>query len=345
MGAAVPANDDTPIEKASESNPVARRWRSPWTFVLRLAVSAGLLAVLITKIDFGTILPRHHTWATFVYLTGAFAAAAGGVVLSAWRWQRVLAVFDVRAPLRTLTNHYFAGLFVGNVLPSTIGGDVLRVSRGTKTFGSAETSFASAALERLTGFVALPLWSVLGFLVRPSLLDGKHAWLAILTDGVTVGTLATLLVLAAHPKVAGRFLGHENWTRFIGAIHVGVDRMRREPRHAANVVGAALCYQASTIVSVWCGIHALGVSVPNAAVLAFVPAVAMAQVLPLSVNGLGVREGMLVLLLAGVHVASGRAVGIGLLWYATMLLVSLLGAPAFAVGGRKRETVPAGQPS
>src|SRR6266568_1793469 len=63
--------------------------------------------------------------------------------------------------------------------PSTIGGDVLRVSRGTTTTGSGSVSFASVVLERLTGFIALPLLVFLGFLIRPSLLDNNHAWIAL----------------------------------------------------------------------------------------------------------------------------------------------------------------------
>ena len=53
-------------------------------------------------------------------------------MLSAWRWQRVLAVFDAHTRLPNLVSHYLAGQFVGNFLPSTIGGDVLRVSRLTQ---------------------------------------------------------------------------------------------------------------------------------------------------------------------------------------------------------------------
>jgi len=87
---------------------------------------------------------------------------------------------------------------------------------------------------------------------------------------------------------------------------------------------------------VWCAVHALGVSVPDAAVLAFVPAVAMAQVLPISLSGLGVREGLLVLLLHPLGVPTGKAIGVGLLWYGMTLLVSLLGAPLFAMGNRHR---------
>ena len=56
--------------------------------------------------------------------------------------------------------------------------------------------------------------------------------------------------------------------------------------------------------------------------------------LPISLSGLGIREGLLVLLLRPLDVPTGKAIGVGLLWYGMTLVVSLLGAPAFAVGHR-----------
>ena len=97
--------------------------------------------------------------------------------------------------------------------------------------------------------------------------------------------------------------------RFIGAVHVGVDRIRREPRRALSVLVAAITYQLSVLIAVYCAIHALGISVPNGAVLAFLPAVASAQVLPISLSGLGIREGLLVLLLRPLDVPTGKAIG------------------------------------
>jgi len=102
----------------------------------------------------------------------------------------------------------------------------------------------------------------------------------------------------------------------------------------AILLAGLLAYQLAVLISVYCAIHALGVSVPNGAVLAFLPAVAAAQALPISLSGLGIREGLLVILLHPLGVPTGKAVGIGLLWYAMTLVVSLLGAPAFAVGQR-----------
>ncbi len=321
---------------AGEAAPGVSARQRPWGLAVRIAVSLVLLAVLISKIDLDGVLPRQRHLSTLVYLAAGVGTTALGIVLSAWRWQRVLVVFDAPVRLRVLASHYFAGQFVGNVLPSTIGGDVLRVSRGAKTTGSSSTSFASVALERLTGFVALPLICFLGFALEPSLVNSDHALLALVISGGTLIALVVILLLAGHPRLAGRFAEHENWMRFIGAVHVGVDRLRRRPRLALGVLGAAFVYQASTVLSVWFAVRTLSVSIPVAAVIAFAPAVAMAQVVPVSVGGFGVREGMLVLFLGPLGTSTGQAVGVGLLWYVMMLLASLLGAPAFAVGHRHR---------
>jgi uncharacterized protein (TIRG00374 family) len=308
----------------------------PWVFWVRILVSIGLLALLVSRIDFGSLVPEHPHIASLAFLALGLAVTFAGIVLSAWRWQRVLLVFDTDVRVRVLLSHYLAGQFVGNVLPSTIGGDVLRVSRAANSTESTSTAFASVALERLTGFLALPLLSLIGFAIRPSLLEGsasRGSHIALIVDGVSLTALAIILAVAASPNLAGRFRENENWTRFIGAVHLGVDRLRRRPRLAVSVLFAAVVYQLSTVLVVWCAIHLLDLEIPNAAILAYVPAVAMLQVLPISLNGLGVREGALALFLHP-WVQSGQAVAVGLLWYAMLLVVSLLGAPSFAVGHR-----------
>jgi hypothetical protein len=319
---------------------VTRRFRLSGAAKLgvRIIVSAALLALLITKIPADSIQPRNTHAGTLAFLAFGLAFTLVGFVLSAWRWQRVLAVFDISIPIRVLLAHYLAGQFVGNVLPSTVGGDVLRVSRVSKNIGTADVAFASVILERLSGMVALPMLTLLGFALEPSLRDVPQAWVALAIAGGTVCALGLILAIAGSPRLAGRFAAHQNWMRFVGAVHVGVDRFRREPRRAAMVLVAAFTYQSAVLVSVWCAIHALGVSVPNGAVLAFLPAVAAAQVLPISLSGLGIQEGLLVLLLHPLGVPTGKAIGVGLLWYGMTLVVSLLGAPAFAVGQRDTDT-------
>jgi uncharacterized membrane protein YbhN (UPF0104 family) len=315
-----------------------------WKVVLRLFVSVGALAFLISRTPHlsGVVPERSSHTHTAILLALALLLTLAGIVLSAWRWQRVLHAFDQHVGLGTLTAYTLAGQFVGNVLPSTIGGDVLRIGRVGSLIGSNETAFASVAIERLTGFIALPALVFVGFALKPSLVDADHSLVALLIATLTIALLAAILWAAAHPRIAGRFADNQSWTRFIGAVHVGVARLRPQPREAFGVVGTALLYQTSVVAAVLCIVRTLELPVPTAGVIAFVPAVAMAQVLPISIGGLGVREGMLVLLLnSSFGVQNSEAVAVGLLWYACVLVASMLGAPAFAAGKRRGPRVTA----
>jgi uncharacterized membrane protein YbhN (UPF0104 family) len=315
----------------------ARR-HSAWIRWGRLAVSIVLLAFLVTKIDPDELVPPNRSLpGTLFFLCTGLLLMALSFLVASWRWQRVLAVYDQHIPLRTLLKHYLAGQFVGNALPSTVGGDVLRISRCSKDTGSTEVAFASVVIERLTGFVALPFLIFVGFTARPDLVGVGRSWLALLIAVATLVVLTIILVLSASPNLAGRYVHRANWTRYMGIIHVGIDRMRRDPRDAAAALFAAVVYQLTVVAAVYCAVHTIGLTIPNGAVLAFIPAVAMVQVLPISVGGLGVREGMLALLLHPLGVPTGQAVAVGLLWYAMTLLVSLAGAPAFAIGHHGRQ--------
>jgi uncharacterized protein (TIRG00374 family) len=362
----------------TEAAPELPRSGSRWALGLRIVVSVSLLALLASKASgVDDAIPDQHGGLTLGLLGAAALTALIGVVLSAWRWQRVLMLFDVRVRLRTLFSHYVVGLLVGNVLPSTIGGDVVRVARASNTVGSTEVSFASVVLERLTGFVALPLLVLAGFAIQPSLLDHANAWIALLVAVLTLVLLAIILFAAGHPRLAGRFIDRpeadlltrsaeppdeevsakpkgllvrlrsllKSWARFIGVVHVGVERLRREPRQIIPVLGTSVLFQISQVAMFGLIFRALDLPVPIAAVIAFSPAVLMLQVLPITVSGLGVREGALVLFLRSFGVSNAQAGAAGLLWWGCMILVSMIGAPAFAAGGGRhtststRETV------
>ncbi len=307
-----------------------------WWPAARIVASAVMLAFLLPRIHLASLLPDSHHADTVAYVVLGFGVTLGGFALSAWRWQRVLWVLDVHSRLSTLLSHYLAGQFVGNFLPSTIGGDVLRVSRLSAS-APGTASFASVIIERLTGWIVLPVLTLAGLALHPSLLGlGMASRLALALSIGTLTLLAGLLVVAGSPRLAGRFAATEGRTRFIGAVHLGVQRLRRHPGAAAGVLGVATIYQLSTVAAVYLATRALGLHLPVAAVLAFAPVVAIAQVLPVSLNGLGVREGAFVVFLGPLGVAAGQAIAVGLLVYAMTLAVSLLGAPAFAVGARSR---------
>ncbi len=301
---------------------------------LRMTVSAAMLAYLLSRFDIATLLPAGH-WSTIPWVAAGVCAMLAAIVLSAVRWQRVLIALELPTELSPLVSYSLAGLFVGNFLPSTIGGDVLRVIRLSARNGQRPASFASVVLERLTGFVVLPLITLLALVVHPKLLHlGAATGLAVILSVACLAALIVIIVVGVNPWLGSRLAGQSSWLRFVGAVHLGLERIRRHPRAAASVLVAAFAYQLCLVLAAWLAAHALGIHVAWAAMMAFIPVVLIAQVLPFSVNGLGLREGALVLLLAPLGVATHQAVALGLLLYGMNLLISLLGAPAFAIGPR-----------
>lgn len=318
--------------------------RQQLILVARLVISALLLWVLVTKIgaNWRKALP-HPTSHTFLWLAGAFVLTFLGVVLSAVRWSAVLAALSQHPPFRRLLSLYFAGQFMGNVLPSTIGGDALRVSRLSRETGEGPTVFASVVLERLTGWLVLPVITLLGLALNPGLRELGRA--SALAFGIAVGTLVLLVVvlfLTARrgEGIEARLEHNEGWRRFTGAVYFGIQRLVHEPMPTARILASGFAYQFILIGSALMGAKALGLpaAAGPTALLAFVPAVLIAQVLPISIGGLGVREALFVIFLQPLGIPRSQALALGLLLYLLNLLVSLLGAPAFAADSKPKVT-------
>jgi glycosyltransferase 2 family protein len=323
------------VETAGSKTERRHRWALP----LRITVSLLMLGVLwwrFPELTWADLIP---TWDLTValWLLAATVTTLVGIALSAVRWQSVLSALRLRERLRILVPLYFAGQFVSNVLPTTIGGDVLRVSRLSKVNGEPETTFASVALERLTGWLVLPLITFFGLAINPGLRQlGRATLLALAVAIVTLVALVVVLLAANHPRLGGRFAATDGWRRFVNVTHQGVTELRRQPLAALSILAAGLVYQVALCLAALMVAAALGFSwLGLTTLLAFYPAVLILQVLPIGIAGLGVRESAFVLFLVPLGVPAEKAVALGLVLYAINVIASLFGAPAFVVGGRK----------
>jgi uncharacterized membrane protein YbhN (UPF0104 family) len=317
--------------------------RRRWVLPLRIVISIVMLGIVYWRVpdfEWEGLIPE-WTSTTLLWLAGAALLTVFSIVLSALRWQQVLHALGLHGRLRRLVPLYFAGQFVSNVLPTTIGGDVLRVSRLSRENGDTPDTFASVVLERLTGWLVLPLITFFGLMINPGLRElGRATSLAVVIAVVTLAGLVLILFAADHPSLGGRFGAREGWTRFIGAVHLGVAKLRTRPRAAFSVIGAGLLYQFVLCLAALMAAEALGLTdLGLTPLLAFFPAVLIAQVLPIGISGIGVREGAFVIFLTPLGVPAEQAVALGLLLYLLNLVASLLGAPAFAVGARRDRVV------
>ncbi len=322
------------------SRPGRERLRR-WIPAIRVLASVAILAVLLRKVRLGSLVPEWDD-TTILWLLGGVAVSILAIALSTVRWQRVLAAMGLPARFRTLFTTYLACQFVSSFLPSSIGGDALRVTRLSSRRSRADAptppdAFASVVLDRMSGWLVLPLLCIAGMAINPALRHlGRSSRVALTVSGVSLAALAAVLTVAASTRLGGRLAGHPSWLRFMGAVHEGITRIRRRPIAVAEVIAAALCYQLAIVTAALLATRALELHIGPTALLVFVPAVAIVQVLPVSFGGLGVREGAFVLFLHPLGVTTEHAVALGLTLYAMQVLSSLLGAPSLAIGQRPR---------
>lgn len=310
------------------------------TIPARFGLSIALIVVLFAQmgdIDTDALIPSWNRVNTF-WVLGAFATTLAAFVLAAYRWQRVLHAMETEMPLRRLFSHAMAGQFLSNFVPTTVGGDVLRVSRLSRDTRDGPVSFASVVFERLSGWLVLPIITFLGFGVNPGLTDlGSATTIPLYVAGFTLVGLLTVIVVLGSDWIGSMLDGRSGLLRFAEAVHLGIDRLREHPRAAGEVIISAFAYQFMLLLAAGCAVEALEINeVGLTSLMAFLPCVLIVQVLPLGIGGLGIREGALVVLLSGIGVASEQAVALGLALYALTLVASLIGFPLLILGGRAR---------
>lgn len=317
-------------------------WRS---IAVRLVISLLFLGILFWRlppVSIDDVIPEFTT-STILWMVFAVGVHVVAYVLQTLRWVQVSSTLGLHLPFRRMFGYLLAGEFVSNALPTSFGGDVVRVVRQGQETGNFTDAFAATALERLTGWLVLPLLSAIALVIRPDLLQlGGASLAAVVLNITTLVGLVGLLWLAGHPRGAGRLVGRAGWTRYVGAVHLGVLAFRHKPWQVASVLGAGIGFQFLQCVSVLAAARALGLhQVDLIVVMAFFPPTAILQNLPLALGGLGVREGAFVLFFGALHppVADSQAIALGLLVYAVFIVASLAGAPSFALHrGPARET-------
>lgn len=317
--------------------------KSALILLLRLGVSVGLLIVLFVTvdIDFDSLWPDDA--GAVVWLLAAFGCMVGSMVLATFRWQQVCRALELVVATRRLFWHIASGQFVSNFVPTTVGGDVLRVTRLGRDTGDRPTSFTTVILERLSGWMVLPAAILAGLVLDPKLrAEGGASGAALSAALITLAALA-LIILAAGNDLTGRLLHRRQESlRWLHSVHEGIDALRAHPAQIGRILGTGAAYQGLLVLGFWCAAHSIGIEgFGLRAAAAFVPAVLIVQVLPLGIGGLGVREGALVLFLSSLDVPNDEAVALGLTMYALTIIMSLIGLPAMVfAGGGISDTTP-----
>lgn len=301
------------------------------TVLIRLAVGGALLAAILFRVDLSQIDVR---WGLETVLT----LVAGVVVqlvaqaLSAERWWLILRT-RVGAPRwGYLFRLYLIGNFFSVFLPTSIGGDAVRLVAVGPSAGGKVRGAVSILLDRLFGVAALGFYLVLGLAVGGAELtalgDVHLRWprwviLTAVTGGLAAVAAAGLLVRAKFHRMRDAWAG--GWDLAAALL--------KAPGRLTAVIGTSLLVQGAYLVA-WMVLGAgLGLHIPLAVYLVCVPIVSLGAMMPITFSGLGIREGAWLLLLASLGIPKPTVLVFSLMYFVAFVVVGAIGGLAFLVRG------------
>lgn len=323
-----------------------RRW---FWFIFKLAISIFILVYLILKINLDE-LKSSLIAANWVYIVLALCIYIAGQVLNSYKWALLVKTKGVVIPFWNLCSYYFMGMFLNLFLPSIIGGDIPRGYYLYKDHGSSSgdgaphitvsEAISTVMMQRATGVFALIIIASIMYFIfffRNPIL-AKYAPNAEVSGLLTTIFFVLIIGLVAGTIFIYRFKPNPNRPESSSKLRIFLNDIGgylHHPKTLNLVILYSFIFQASVVfVNIVIG-KAINATVPLTYYFVAIPIIALLAALPISFNGMGVREGAYVFFLGLVGVDKSVAFSIALLWLFIVIASSLLGAPIFIFRGTK----------
>ncbi len=295
--------------------------------LLRAGVSIGLLALLLFSVDI-TALVVAVARIRFTTVLYCMMLISVGVLVSVLKWKSFLALHSINHGTRSLVRLYMIGLFFNNLLPTSVGGDFVRAilaSRGTQLFPEVLTTIFA---ERFSGLFAVACYGVIGLFLTPSLLNVKGSGL-ILAGFVIVALSLGVLTFWSRARLAVLKYLPEKISELCERCALCLRLYAGNRPVLLQATWTSFFFQILVAATYFVVAKDLAVDIGFGALLAVVSLVTLLTVLPVSLNGLGLREFGFVYLLGHFGIKSADAVALSLTVYSIVMIFSLIGWVVF----------------
>jgi hypothetical protein len=313
-----------------------RRWLET---LAKLLVSGGLIWYLVGGLDWQE-LAQVFAGARLGLFVGAVLVFVVSNCLGAAQWWLLLRAQGLRVTGTQALVYYFVGVFFNNLLLGNLGGDAMRIYDIRRLTGQSSAGVAATLIDRFVGLIST---CTLALAVYPLVTGVEHAWVVSVLGPIWL-TLLALVALGLSRRLSARL--EQGLTRFLPAVAGravasllrAVVLYRHRPGLLAGAWTTSLAVQFARILVYYLAGRAVGMETDLLYFVCFQPVAAIVAALPISVGGLGVREGTLIALFGGIGVAANLSLAMSLLGYLAGLIASLVGGVAFVA--RRVDTTP-----
>ncbi|MDO5341873.1 MAG: lysylphosphatidylglycerol synthase transmembrane domain-containing protein [Bacteroidia bacterium] len=295
--------------------------------LFRLLITVAVFVYIIKKfnIDFDDVFGQ--VVSPWLLLMGVIIRLVVVQSIAMNRWQLFLRQSGVEESIWNLVKIGFISSFMGVVLPSAQGGDVMRMYFIEKKHGFSKdsniTSSSTVLIERMIGFVLLSLIGLLSSILIP-FYDGK--WKVVILLGVVNVCLWLVIFLLTNRlcyEKLSRILLNTNHLKkvcsFVEKTHFSLVTFPYKRVLLPSVALIGL-YQIVTIFVLYLVFLSFGIRIPFYQHMAFYPIIVILAAIPISISGLGIREGSFVYLYSLVNIPAPVCVGVSLAFYMVEVL-------------------------
>lgn len=312
--------------------------KGPRVYVLavaKLVFSIGLIYWILGRADVEEIMGAVQH-ANLPLLLCAFCMNFVGYALSVSRWQILLKVQGIQASRFYLLKSFMVSFFFNNLLPSTFGGDAIRAYDSWKIGQCKAKAVVSVFADRFLGLVALTIL-VWGGLTLSWELTAELPLFPLWIVGSTIGAVGLCWLVfspkkesgGAFPATGPKFL--EQAFRFIQKVFEAFLVFKDQKKTLAKALGISLALQVNVIVYYFLVAQSLNFEIPLHSFFFFIPVVLFMMMIPVTINGIGIRENAFAYFLGMFGVSISEALAFAWLTYAFILIQGLLGGIVYMV--------------
>lgn len=292
--------------------------------ILKFAISTGLIWYLLNNIDLSLAWTRMLGANPFDLIIAGIVMSVQ-VLISVFRWRSVMVAIDAVLPFWQALRIYLIGLFFNQVLPSSVGGDGVRIYKSFRSGLTLKSSVHGVMLERVATVLSLLILVTLAAPFFQGHLEKAGAnWMltfSIMMLAAGVGGTIFLMFLDRLPHI------FKTW-RIIRALSDLASDTRRtflSPMHALQALGWGVMGHIATAVGVYFIAKSIDLNVSVLDCMVLMPPVMLVTTLPISIAGWGVREGAMVGAFALVGVQTNDALVLSILFGIMAIIFAIPG--------------------
>lgn len=304
----------------------------------KFLVALSLLVYLLQDANLGDILEtiRNTHIASLVF---AFSLYAIGYLITGFRLHLLISAYGKKIPVRFLIQSFIIATFFNNFLPSTVGGDLSRSYDLWRYFGDKSRAVASILIDRFLGLFALLLFIIFSTLFAKEFAFPERTVYLWVSGATFLATLIIYLIfftpqwlpgLTSHYSVPTKHPLLGKARNFLNALY----SFRGKRKILVYALCLSILLQVNVITQYYIVARSLSIDIPLLAFFTIIPLAIFVMMVPISINAIGVREGVFVFFFSFYNVSNSTAIAYAWVMYGFVLMQGLLGAIVFVLRQR-----------